>query len=73
MKAINYILTHYQLPKYKDFSSRAVLKALANTLKELESRKKRIEFMKKPAFDSFIDEFNLEIIDNNDTKKELPF
>ena len=40
---------------------------------ELESRKKRIELMKKPAIDSFIDEFNLEIIDNNDTNKEPPF
>lgn len=40
---------------------------------ELESRKKRIELMKKPAIDSFIDEFDLEIIDNNDTNKEPPF
>ncbi len=40
---------------------------------ELESRKKRTESMKKPAIDSFIDEFNLEIIDNNDTNKEPPF
>ena len=40
---------------------------------ELESRKKRIELMRKPNFDSFIDEFNLEIIDNSDTNKELPF
>ncbi|MBQ6079644.1 MAG: hypothetical protein IJK93_05125 [Muribaculaceae bacterium] len=40
---------------------------------ELESRKKRIELMRKPNFDSFIDEFNLEIIDNSDSNKELPF
>jgi len=40
---------------------------------ELESRKKRIELMKKPAIDSFIDEFDLEIIDNNDTNKEVLF
>ena len=43
---LEYILTHYQLPKYKDFSSRAVLKALVNTLnhaelKELQGKLKR--------------------------------
>lgn len=40
---------------------------------ELESRKKRIELMREPASDSFINEFNLEIIDNNDTNTEPPF
>ena len=40
---------------------------------ELESRKKRIELMRKPASDSFINEFNLEIIDNNDTNTEPHF
>ncbi len=40
---------------------------------EMESRKKRIELMKKPTVESFIDEFDLERIDNNDTNKEVPF
>ena len=44
--ALEYILTHYQLPKYKDFSCRVVLKALVNTLnyaelKELQGKLKR--------------------------------
>lgn len=44
--ALEYILTKYQLPKYKNYSDRAVLKALVNTLnsaelKELQKRLKR--------------------------------
>ena len=44
--ALEYILAKYQLPKYKNYSDRAVLKALVNTLnsaelKELQKRLKR--------------------------------
>ena len=56
--ALEFILTHYQLPKYKDFNSRAVLKALVNTLnyaelKELQKKLKRTSSRWNVGFDLY--------------------
>ena len=74
--ALEFILTHYQLPKYKDFNSRAVLKALVNTLnyaelKELQKKLKRTSSRWNVGFDLYNE--SEKVLGSNSPRRMKPF